>query len=95
MPVSQTEGYFENPCNCFLEESMLFLLELKWKLQKKVFSNVKTKPNQIFPWKLLKEASTHFYCQFDELRFSGICTIMELKELWLCKHMKNVRSSQP
>ena len=29
-------------------------------------------------------------------RFSDICRIIELKELnWLCKHMKNVRSSQP
>ena len=40
--------------------------------------------------------SIHFYCLFDESRFSDICTIMELKELnWLCKHMKNVKSSQP
>ena len=37
-----------------------------------------------------------FFCLLDEPRFSDICTIMELKELnWLCKHMKNVRSSQP
>ena len=29
-------------------------------------------------------------------RFSDICTIIELKELnWLCKHTKNVKSSQP
>ena len=32
MPFSQTEGYFENPYYSFLEESMLFLLDLKWKL---------------------------------------------------------------
>ena len=31
MPISQTEGYFENPEHRFLEESMLFLLALKWK----------------------------------------------------------------
>ena len=32
----------------------------------------------------------------DESRFSDVCTIMELKELdWLCKHMNNIRSSQP
>ena len=44
----------------------------------------------------MKEATIHFYCLFDESRFSDICTIMELKELnWLCKHMKNVRSRQP
>ena len=30
---------------------------------------------------LLKEATIHFYCLFDELRFSDICMIMELKEL--------------
>ena len=44
----------------------------------------------------LKEATIYFYCLLDESLFSDICTIMELKELnWLCKHMKNVRSSQP
>ena len=30
---------------------------------------------------LLKEATIHFYCLFDEKRFSDICTKMELKEL--------------
>ena len=30
MPISQTEGFFENPLYRFLEESMLFLLVLKW-----------------------------------------------------------------
>ena len=32
MPISQKEGYFENPLYRFLEEPMLFLLVLKWKL---------------------------------------------------------------
>ena len=32
MPISQTEGYFENPYYRFLEESILFLLDLKWNL---------------------------------------------------------------
>ena len=32
MPIPQTEGYFENPQYRFLEESMLFLLALKWNL---------------------------------------------------------------
>ena len=32
MPISQTEGYFENPLYRFLEEPTLFLLALKWKL---------------------------------------------------------------
>ena len=57
---------------------------------------LRQKPTQILPEKLLKEATIHFYCLFDESRFSDICTITELKELnWLCKHMKNVSSSQP
>ena len=29
MPISQTEGYFENPYCRFLEEPMFFLLALK------------------------------------------------------------------
>ena len=32
MAISQKEGYFENPKYSFLEEPMLFLLALKWKL---------------------------------------------------------------
>ena len=61
-----------------------------------MFSNVKTKTNSSFGVKVSKKASIHFYCLFDESRFSDICTIMELKELnRLYKHVKNVRSSQP
>ena len=30
---------------------------------------------------MLEGATIHFYCLFDESRFSNICTIMELKEL--------------
>ena len=37
--------------------------------------------NGIDVLKLLKEATIHLYCLFDESRFSDICTIMELKEL--------------
>ena len=37
-----------------------------------------------------------FYRLFDKSRFSDICTIIQVKELnWLCKHTKNVKSSQP
>ena len=32
MPISQTEGYFENLKYRFLEELMLFLLASKWNL---------------------------------------------------------------
>ena len=35
MPISQTEGYFQNPYYRFLEQPMLFLLTLKWKLLRK------------------------------------------------------------
>ena len=57
---------------------------------------LRQEPTQTLPLKLLKEATIHFYCLFDESSFSDICKIIELKELnWLRKHMKNVRSSQP
>ena len=32
MPISQTEGYFENAWYLFLEDAMLFLLAWKWNL---------------------------------------------------------------
>ena len=32
MPISRTEGEFENPEYRFLEELILFLLALKWNL---------------------------------------------------------------
>ena len=32
MPISQPEGYFENPYYRFLEELVLFLMALKWNL---------------------------------------------------------------
>ena len=35
MPVSQTDGYFENPWYGLLEEPLLFRLALKWNLKKK------------------------------------------------------------
>ena len=36
---------------------------------------LRQKPTQILSQKLLKEATIHFYCLSDELRFSDICTI--------------------
>ena len=45
---------------------------------------LRQKPTQVLRLNLLKEATIHFYCQFDESRFSDICTIVELQELnWL------------
>ena len=49
MPISQTEGYFENPLYRVLEEPMFFLLALKWNLQKKRFPVLRQKPTQILP----------------------------------------------
>ena len=49
---------------------------------------LRQKPTQVLLLKLLKEATIHFYCLFDELHFPDICAIMELKEVnWLCKHI--------
>ena len=60
------------------------------------FRMLRQKPTRILTQKLLKKATIHFYCLFDVSRFSDICTIMKLEELnWLCKHMKNIRNSQP
>ena len=57
---------------------------------------LRQKPTQVLLQKLLKEATTLFYCLFDGSRFSDICVIMKLKEFdWLCKHVENARSSQP
>ena len=57
---------------------------------------LRQKPTQVLPQKLLKEATIHFYCLFDESHYSDISTMIELNEInWLSKHMKNVRSSQP
>ena len=72
------------------------VLKMSWRrLMKRmskanIFVLIKTSSSRrMFAGKLLKEATIHFYCLFDESRFSDIYTIMELKELnWLCKHMK-------
>ena len=73
-----------------------YALSVGFKMKTLSFLMLRQKPPQVLPQKSLKEANIHFYCLFDELRFSDICTIMELKELnWLCKHMKIVRSNQP
>ena len=57
---------------------------------------LRQKLTQVLPQKLLKEPTIHFYCLFDESRFSNITTIIQSKKLnCLCKHMKIVRSRQP
>ena len=73
MPISQKEGYFENTLYRF-SEPMLFPLAWKWNLYGKAFSSVKTKTNPNFAVNLLKGATIHFYCLFDESHFSSICT---------------------
>ena len=96
MPISQTERYFENPYYRFLEEHMLFLLALKWKLQEKGFSNVKTKFNSSFAVKVTERRNHSFLLSIWWISFFRLSTIIELNELnWLRKHMKNFRSSQP
>ena len=60
MPISQMEGYLENPLYLFLEEPMLFVLALKWNLKEKVFIGVKTKTNQNFAVKLAERRNHSF-----------------------------------
>ena len=60
MPISETEGYFENPLYRFLVVNIVFLLALKWKLLEKAFSNVKTKTNSSFAVKVT-ERSNHLF----------------------------------
>ena len=60
MPISQTEGYFENPWYRLLEEPVLFLLAWKWNFWEKAFSIVKSKDNLNFAVNLLKGANTIF-----------------------------------
>ena len=77
----------KNPC---------FLLALKWKLKEKALSNVKTKTNSSFAVKVTEKKQPLLSIWWITHDNGIICTIIELKELnWLCKHMKNVRSSQP
>ena len=54
MPISQTEAY---------ALSVGFKLKT---LKKKRFRMFRQKPTQVLPKKLLKEATIHFYCLFDE-----------------------------
>ena len=61
-----------------------------------MYSNVKTKTNSSFGVKFTERSNHSFLPPIWWTRFSDICTIIELKEFnWLCKHVKNVRSSQP
>ena len=41
---------------------------------------LRQKPTQLLALKFLKKAIIHFYCLFDESRFSDTCTIIEIKE---------------
>ena len=89
------------PSTVFRRTYMLFLLALRWNLQGKGFSCIKTKPNSNFTINLaetLKKTAIHF-CLFYESHFSSICTLeyvtVESIEInWLCKHRKKLRSIQ-
>ena len=82
MPADLSNGeFFKKSLVLFLEDSMLFLLALKWKLQEKRFIRVETKTNSNFAVNLveiLKEETIHF-CLFDESNFSDICTYLTIK----------------
>ena len=58
MPISETEGYFENLSYRFLEITMVFLLALNE--TSKAFSSLKTKSNSIFAVKLTKRSQHPF-----------------------------------
>ena len=84
MPVSRTEGYYENPLHYFLEGPMIIELALKWNLQEKAFSSVKTKSNAYFSVKFGAKRSNHsfllstwritfFLHLFSLIRESGMC----------------------
>ena len=93
MPISQTEGYFRNPYYPFSEELVLFLLGSKWNLSEKAFFSVKTKSNPNL-------ATIHFSCIwwitfFKHLYSSSVIMECIIELRWLCKHMKNIRTSQP
>ena len=60
MPISETEGYFENLWCRFVEEPMLFLLILKYDLWEKGFSCVKTKTNSNFAVKVSEKSNCSF-----------------------------------
>ena len=84
-------GLFWKSLVSFFRRTYTLSVGFKIKTPKKTFSNVKTKTNSSFA---VKEATIHFYCLFDESCFPGMYD-KGIKELiWLCKHMKNVRSSQ-
>ena len=74
MPISQTEGYFENP-QYHLLEPMLFLLALKQNLYVRALYSVKTKSQPKVCLKLAKRSNHSFYCLFDESHCSNICTL--------------------
>ena len=50
-------------------------MALKWNLQQKALSSVKTKNNPNFDVNFLKEATIYFYCLFDDSHFWDICTL--------------------
>ena len=108
MPISQTEGYFENPYCHFFRRTYAFTVGCKMKTLRKIVLNVKIKTNLSFAVKVTERSNhsfllsiwwiaffRHLYDRDVEALSNILGTIMELKELnWLCKHMKKVRSSQ-
>ena len=60
MPNSQTECYFENPWQRFLEELNAHSVGFKMKPQEKAFSSVKTKPSPNFAVQLAERSNHSF-----------------------------------
>ena len=72
---------------------------LKWNVWEKAFSSGKTKTNPNFAVKLAERSNHSFLLSIWWIRFfkhlCSVIRVMECIELhWLCKHMKQVRSSQ-
>ena len=63
---------------------------------KKTFSSVKTKANPNFAVKLAERSNRSFCCLLMNQIFQSSVPLYVCIELnWLCKHLENIRSSQP
>ena len=51
---------------------------------------LRQKPTQVLPWKLLKKATIHLFCLFDESRFSGISVRIDCVNIWKTSEAANL-----
>ena len=80
-PISQIQGYFENPSNWFIEAPMLFLLVLKWNLWEKAFSSVTTKTNSDFAEKVAEMSNRSF--SVDLINHLSQISVLFNMEQWI------------